>query len=157
MALEIERKFLVESKAWEGEVEKRTSIVQFYVGIAADRSIRVRIKNDSEAKFTLKFGSNNAARDEYEFSIPLDEAREMMDFAIGTVIRKTRHNVRHKGYIYEIDVFSGDLDGLVMTELETSDKVAADMLPEWLGREVTGQQAYSNASLALNGYPGQPR
>ncbi|MDR7031492.1 CYTH domain-containing protein [Mesorhizobium sp. BE184] len=153
MALEIERKFLVDNKMWLGAVEKRISIVQFYVAIAADRSIRVRIKDGKEARFTLKFGSDLPVRDEYEFPIPLQEAQEMMEFAIGTIIRKTRHHVRHKDYLYEIDVFSGELDGLVMTELETPDAVSQDMLPDWLGREVTGQQAYSNASLALNGYP----
>jgi CYTH domain-containing protein len=61
--------------------------------------------------------------------------------------------VRHQGYLYEIDVFNGDLDGLIVAELETADTVEDGRLPGWLGREVTGEIRYSNASLALNGFP----
>ncbi len=77
----------------------------------------------------------------------------MMQFALGRVICKTRHHVRHGGYLYEVDVFADALDGLVIAELETPDAVADALLPPWLGREVTGDMRFSNASLALNGYP----
>lgn len=153
MAKEIERKFLVRSDAWRAAVESSTLIVQFYLAISSERSIRIRIKNGRTAKLTLKFGSDTRIRDEFEYPVPLEEAREMMQFAIGTVIRKTRHHVRHEGYLYEIDVFNGELDGLIVAELETADDVADDLLPAWLGREVTGEIRYSNASLALNGFP----
>lgn len=153
MAKEIERKFLVASSAWRPAVEASVSIVQFYLAISAERSIRLRISNGSKAKLTLKFGSDLAARDEYEYPVPLDEAREMMQFAIGMVIRKVRHHVRYRGYLYEVDVFNDTLEGLVVAELETPDRVMSDMLPAWLGREVTGEVRYSNASLALNGFP----
>jgi CYTH domain-containing protein len=153
MAKEIERKFLVQGDAWRGAVESSTLIVQFYLAISAERSIRIRIKDGRTARLTLKFGSDTRIRDEFEYPVPLEEAREMMQFAIGTLIRKTRHNVRYQGYLYEIDVFNGDLDGLVVAELETADTVENGRLPEWLGREVTGEIRYSNASLALNGFP----
>ena len=77
----------------------------------------------------------------------------MLAFAVGHVIEKTRHHVRHGGYLYEVDVFGGDLEGLVLAELETPDDVPDAALPPWLGREVTGQPAYYNASLALSGRP----
>jgi CYTH domain-containing protein len=153
MAKEIERKFLVRSQAWRSAVQTSTLMVQFYLAISAERSIRVRISDGGNAKLTLKFGSDLLARDEFEYPVPLAEAREMMQFAIGTVIRKTRHNIIHKGYLYEVDVFSEPLDGLVVAELETPDSVPPEMLPSWLGREVTGEIRYSNASLALNGFP----
>ncbi|MGN6306759.1 MAG: CYTH domain-containing protein [Mesorhizobium sp.] len=153
MAKEIERKFLVESSDWRPAVEASVSIVQFYLAISSERSIRLRISDGRKAKLTLKFGSDLAARDEYEYPVPLAEARDMMQFAVGTVIRKVRHHVRHRGYLYEVDVFNDTLEGLVVAELETPDRVAPDMLPAWLGREVTGEVRYSNASLALNGYP----
>ncbi|MHA6644251.1 CYTH domain-containing protein [Mesorhizobium sp. A623] len=153
MAKEIERKFLLKDASWLAGVEKKIAIVQFYLAISAERSIRLRISNGKAAKLTLKFGSDLAERDEFEYAVPLDEAKEMMAFAIGTVITKTRHHVRHQDYLYEVDVFSGDLDGLIVAELETPDRVPDAMLPAWLDREVTGEIRYSNASLALNGFP----
>ncbi|KQZ93976.1 adenylate cyclase [Mesorhizobium sp. Root157] len=153
MAKEIERKFLVKDAAWRAAAEASIAIVQFYLAISAERSIRVRISDGKAAKLTLKFGSDLLQRDEFEYPVPLADAREMLAFAIGTVIRKTRHHVRHKNYLYEVDVFNGELDGLVVAELETADKVADDLLPAWLDREVTGELRYSNASLALNGFP----
>jgi len=102
---------------------------------------------------TLKFGSTARERDEFEYPIPLAEAQEMLAFAIGRVIEKTRHHVRHRGYLYEVDVFGGLLAGLVVAELETPEDVPDEMLPAWLGREVTGESRFYNASLALGGIP----
>jgi CYTH domain-containing protein len=153
MAKEIERKFLVKDGSWLAASERKIGIVQFYLAISAERSIRLRISDGKAAKLTLKFGSDLAERDEFEYAVPLAEAKEMMAFAVGTVIAKTRHHVRHQNYLYEVDVFSGDLDGLIVAELETPDRVPDTMLPAWLDREVTGEIRYSNASLALNGFP----
>lgn len=153
MAKEIERKFLVKDGSWLAAAEKKIAIVQFYVAISAERSIRLRISNGKAARLTLKFGSDLAERDEFEYAVPLAEASEMMAFALGQVIRKTRHHVRHRDHLYEVDVFSGDLEGLVVAELETPDRVPDEALPAWIDREVTGEIRYSNASLALNGFP----
>ena len=154
MAKEIERKFLVKDDTWHAAVEKKIAIVQFYLAISAERSIRLRLSKGTTATLTLKFGSGLCERDEFEYSVPLAEALEMKAFAVGSVIAKTRHHVRHKGYLYEVDVFSGDLEGLVTAELETPDSVPDAALPAWLGHEVSGEPRFSNASLALNGFPG---
>ena len=153
MAKEVERKFLVRDEGWRKAVERSVSIIQFYLAISSERSIRLRISDGRAAKLTLKFGSDMRIRDEFEYPVPLAEAREMMGFAVGNVIRKVRHHVRHRGYVYEVDVFNSTLDGLVVAELENKDIVPDDKLPAWLGREVTGELRYSNASLALNGIP----
>jgi adenylate cyclase len=153
MAKEVERKFLVRNSAWLQSVEARIGICQFYLAVTDERSMRVRIKDGEKAQLTLKFGSDLRERDEYEYPIPLEQAHEMMDFALGTIIHKIRHHVRHQGYLYEVDVFSGALDGLVVAELETPDQVLDAMLPDWLGREVTGEQGFSNGALALHGKP----
>ena len=153
MAKEIERKFLVKDGSWLAAVERKIALVQFYVAISAERSIRLRISDGKKAKLTLKFGSDLAERDEFEYAVPLAEASEMMAFALGSIIRKTRHHVRHRDHLYEVDVFSGDLVGLVVAELETPDRVPDEALPAWIDREVTGEIRYSNASLALNGFP----
>lgn len=153
MAKEIERKFLVRDASWLAGIEKKIAIVQFYLAISAERSIRLRISDGRKAKLTLKFGSDLAERDEFEYAVPLAEASEMKAFALGAIIAKTRHHVRHRNYLYEVDIYSGDLAGLVVAELETPDRVPDTMLPAWLDREITGDIRYSNASLALNGVP----
>ena len=153
MGKEVERKFLVSSTAWRDLVEADIRILQFYLATAPGRTVRVRISDGASAKLTLKFGSAARERDEYEYPIPLDDAVEMLGFAIGRVIEKTRHHVRHRGYLYEVDVFGGALAGLVVAELETPEDVPDEMLPDWLGREVTGEQKFYNASLALGGIP----
>lgn len=153
MGKEVERKFLVASAEWRDLVEADIRIRQFYLAASPGRSVRIRISDGRSAKLTLKFGDRARERDEYEYSIPLDEAEEMMGFAIGRVIEKTRHHVRHRGYLYEVDVFGGKLAGLVIAELETPEDVPDEMLPDWLGREVTGESRFYNASLALGGIP----
>lgn len=150
MATEVERKFLVRSEAWRRSVERAISIRQFYLAVAGDRSIRIRISDGTSARLTLKFGSHLPSREEFEYPIPLAEAEEMLCQAVGSVIAKTRHHVRHAGYLYEVDVFDGPLAGLVVAELETADLVPTAMLPAWVSREVTGDMRYSNAMLALS-------
>ena len=153
MGKEVERKFLVSSTAWQELAEADIRIRQFYLAASPGRTLRVRISDGTSAKLTLKFGSKARERDEFEYPIPLSEAVEMLDFAIGRVIEKTRHHVRHRGYLYEVDVFGGPLAGLVVAELETPEDVPDEMLPDWLGREVTGESKFYNASLALGGIP----
>ncbi|WP_192255223.1 CYTH domain-containing protein [Mesorhizobium silamurunense] len=153
MGKEVERKFLVSDPTWRSLVEADIRIRQFYVGAQPGRTVRVRINDGRSAELTLKFGDRARERDEFEYPIPLAEAEELMAFAIGRVIEKTRHHVRHRGYLYEVDVFGGVLSGLVVAELETPEDVPDEMLPDWLGREVTGESRFYNASLALGGIP----
>jgi adenylate cyclase len=153
MAKEVERKFLVDGDGWRGLSEAAVPILQFYLAANTGRSVRVRISGGTSAMLTLKFGSHGRERDEFEYPIPLEDAEELTAFAVGHVIEKTRHHVRHCGYLYEVDVFGGSLAGLVIAELETPDLVPEASLPAWLGREVTGDAAYYNASLARNGMP----
>ncbi|OHV86292.1 CYTH domain-containing protein [Mesorhizobium sp. ORS 3428] len=153
MGKEVERKFLVSGNAWRHQVEAEIRIRQFYLAAAPGRTVRARISDGASAKLTLKFGDKARERDEFEYSIPLAEAEELMAFAIGRVIEKTRHHVRYRSYLYEVDVFGGALAGLVIAELETPEDVPDEMLPDWLGREVTGESRFYNASLALGGIP----
>ena len=153
MAKEIERRFLVEGTAWRDSVHAISSLEQFYVAAAADRSVRIRISDVSSALLTLKFGGQALSRDEFEYPLPFADAHEMRAFASGNVIAKTRHKIDVAGYLYEVDVFAGKLAGLVIAELETPDQVADADLPDWLGREITGEPAYHNTMLALSGRP----
>lgn len=153
MAKEVERKFLVADERWRADAEPAGALRQFYLAAAPDRSVRVRIKDGRSARLTLKFGAGARERDEFEYDLPLGEAREMERFALGNVIEKTRSLVRHDGHVYEVDVFAGALAGLVVAELETEAEVPDARLPGWLGREVTGEPGYYNAALALEGLP----
>jgi adenylate cyclase len=153
MAKEIERRFLVPGGAWRPFAGEPRAFRQFYLAVGKDRSIRVRISDERDAWLTTKFGETTHIRDEFEYPIPVADAREMAAFAIGSPIVKQRYLVDHQGYRYEVDVFAATLQGLVIAELETPDTVADALLPQWLGREITGDNAYSNASLALNGMP----
>jgi CYTH domain-containing protein len=153
VAKEIERKFLVSGEAWRDGAGAAVGIRQFYLAATPERSIRVRIRDGASAMLTLKFGIHARERDEFEYAIPIGEAEEMSSFAIGHVIEKTRHHILYGDRLYEIDVFTGSLAGLVIAELETPDRVADSELPPWVGREVTGDPGYYNASLALHGLP----
>lgn len=153
MVKEVERKFLVSGTAWREYVEKEIRIRQFYLTVASGRTVRIRISDDAAARLTLKFGAQARERDEFEYPIPLADAHEMLAFAVGRVIEKTRHHVNHRGHLYEVDVFGGALAGLVVAELETPEDVPDEMLPDWLGREVTGDPHFYNVSLANGGIP----
>jgi adenylate cyclase len=156
VAKEIERKFLLSNPAWRELVESEVRIEQFYLAALPGRTVRIRISDGKSAMLTLKFSGKGRGRDEFEYPVPLTEALEMRSFALGRVIEKTRHHVRHGGYLYEIDVFAGELAGLTIAELETPDVVHDEDLPSWLGRDVTQDGRYYNASLALGEKPEVP-
>lgn len=152
MAKEIERKFLVAGDGWRTAAEAGMPIRQFYLCVDEDRSIRIRLRGDT-ATLTCKFGAAGRVREEFEYTIPVADALDLQAFARGGVIEKTRHLVRHADQTFEVDVFGGALSGLEIAELETADEVAEALLPDWLGREITDDAAYYNASLALHGLP----
>ncbi len=155
MAKEIERKYLVAGGEWRDRVTRSMVFRQAYVVSAENRSVRVRIVDGREAKLTVKIGASALVRDEYEYSIPLGDAQELMESAPGVVIEKTRHTVEHGGFTWEIDVFEGRYAGLVVAEVEMDDENACPALPGWLGREVTGDRRFSNQSLAMDNPHGE--
>ncbi|MBB3385462.1 MULTISPECIES: CYTH domain-containing protein [unclassified Rhizobium] len=147
MAKEIERKFLVRADHWRDSVSERLILRQGYIASMADRSVRIRLANDTKATLTIKIGKA-MTRDEFEYEIPVDDAEELLETAIGLVIEKTRHKVQFKGFTWEVDVFRGAHRGLVIAEVEMDDESDNPELPDWIGREVTGEYRYSNQALA---------
>ncbi len=147
MAKEIERKFLVVNDHWRSLVSEIISLRQAYIASMPDRSVRVRLANEDTATITIKIG-RAMTRDEFEYSIPVADAEELIDAAIGLVIQKTRHKVPFKGFVWEVDVFAGAHEGLVIAEVEMGDESDDPALPDWLGQEVTGEYRYSNQALA---------
>ena len=152
MAIEIERKFLVRGNAWKWEADTGRFMTQAYVFSNGDRSARVRI-TDKSAKLTIKFGSGSMSRTEFEYQIPYDDAVEMTEKAQGPIIEKTRYEVVHEDFVWEVDVFHGPLEGLVLAEVELRSEDDKPSLPSWVGREVTGDAHYYNTSLARHGLP----
>jgi CYTH domain-containing protein len=148
MAKEIERKFLVRSDGWRSAVETKSALRQGYIASMDDRSVRVRILDGRKARLTIKIGRSTITRDEFEYDIPIAEAKELLQNAIGIVIEKTRYRVPYEGFVWEVDVFAGEHRGLVIAEVEMMSETDNPALPRWLGREVTGDFRYSNQALA---------
>lgn len=148
MAKEIERKFLVRGDAWRSDVETKSVLKQGYIASMDDRSVRVRILDGKLARLTIKIGRSAITRDEFEYEIPVADAEELLQTAIGIIIEKTRHRVPHEGFVWEVDVFTGAYRGLVIAEVEMQAETDQPKLPSWIGREVTGDFRYSNQALA---------
>lgn len=152
VTVEIERKFLVASDAWKADVRSTHRLLQFYLSRGGRASVRVRIEDDAKAWLTIKSASAGMVRSELEYAIPIAHAHEMRALAEGGVIEKVRHEVGHAGHLWEIDVFAGENAGLVVAEVELEAPEARVDLPAWIGREVTDDPHYYNASLAVRPY-----
>lgn len=150
MGIEIERKFLVVDDTWRAHVVQQTEIVQGYLLSGADLSIRVRLKGDA-AFLTVKGRTEGIQRSEFEYPIPVPDARQMLEqFADGPVIDKVRHLVDVGDHRWEIDVFAGDNQGLVLAEVELGSEDEDFELPGWAGPEVSDDPRYYNVNLARN-------
>lgn len=147
MAKEIERKFLVRGDHWRDLATEKLVLRQAYIAAMDDRSVRVRLTNHTLATLTMKIGKA-LIRDEFEYEIPVSDAEELLGNAIGLVIEKIRYKVPYKGFVWEVDVFRGAHRGLVVAEVELENESDSPELPEWVGREVTGEYRYSNQALA---------
>lgn len=154
MAEEIERKFLVEGNDWRQAVTSSRRLVQGYLSSNAKATVRIRIVDDKRAVLTLKGPAEGISRAEFEYDVPLDDARQMLDLAQPNVVEKTRYLVPHGGLTWEVDVFAGAHTGLIMAEVELEAEDQAITLPDWAGQEVSHDDRYANASLAR--VPGVP-
>ena len=151
MGREIERKFLVTDDGWrKGAVGKL--YCQGYISRDEQRAVRVRIVED-QGFLTIKGRHNDLTRLEFEYEIPLTDARELLDtLCQPPLIEKTRYRVDYAGNTWEIDVFSGDNAGLIVAEIELSREDQPFELPPWAGREVTGDPRYLNTNLSKHPY-----
>jgi adenylate cyclase len=151
MPREIERKFLVTSDDWRALAHRRQRMSQGYLASGERISVRVRIAGD-ESWLNIKSGGLVASRLEYEYAIPVAEARELLALAAGPIIDKTRHFVTHGGFEWEVDEFHGDNAGLVVAELELDSEDQEFPVPPWLGIEVTHLKRYYNVCLVTHPY-----
>lgn len=150
MAVEIERKFLVKNDLWKPYVEASGRIVQGYLVSGAQATVRIRVKGDS-AWLTIKGATSGISRSEYEYAIPVEDALAMLrDLLASPAIEKTRYLVRSGAHLWELDVFAGGNEGLVMAEVELACEDEPFDTPAWAGEEVTGDPRYYNSHLARN-------
>ena len=146
MALEIERKYLIDLEKIS-PLENGIRIKQGYLSTNKDAVVRVRVKND-KAYLTIKGSNSGIARLEYEYEIPLIEANEMLEkLCQKPVIDKTRYIINHENHTWEVDVFYGDNEGLVVAEVELSSEDEHINLPIWVKEEVSHDDRYFNSNL----------
>ena len=157
MGIEIERKFLVESDAWRSAAHAVVPMAQGYLndlamveGGSQKVSVRVRIEGN-DACLNLKSRERGHTRQEFDYAIPVDEARALLALCVGGLIDKRRHYVNHEGHLWEVDEFLGDNAGLV-AEIELQHADEAFALPGWAGRQVTDALRYYNLALASRPY-----
>lgn len=146
MAVEIERKFLITPGAWSPR-EAGDHIRQGYISVSPDRTVRVRTRG-ARGFLTVKGPTVGLSRLEFEYEIPIADAHELLDHLCVAVLEKQRFLEPHAGHTWEIDVFLGANEGLIVAEVEIAAENERVILPSWISCEVTGDYRYSNSQLA---------
>jgi adenylate cyclase len=147
MTLEIERKFLVANDSWKNSVVRSIRIRDGLIANNKGHKARVRIANDV-ATIAVKSRRSGLACTEFEYVIPNSDAEEMLRIMCeGNVLDKTRHFVSHAGNTWQVDVYEGLLDGVVLAEIELTDADQKLTLPDWIGAEVTADPAYRKINM----------
>ncbi|MEA5535617.1 CYTH domain-containing protein [Crocosphaera sp. XPORK-15E] len=152
MAIEIERKFLVKNDDWRS-LESGKVYRQGYI-LTQDKvtTIRIRIIGE-DAYLTIKSKTEGISRNEFEYPIPLEDAKMMLDTLCSRpLIEKIRYKITIDNLVWEIDEFKGENEGLILAEVELNDENQEIFLPSWVGEEVTHDLRYYNVNLAKNPY-----
>jgi len=148
MAIEIERKFLVDRNKLPA-LKDAILIQQAYIPTGNGTTVRVRLAGD-KALIGIKTKAVSLTRREYEYVIPVADARNMLtEVCSANLIEKQRYLVNHQGMTWEIDVFQGSNDGLIVAEIELEKEDQEFDLPDWVAEEVTSDPRYSNYNLAV--------
>ena len=152
MGIEIERKFLVNHAHWE-KLPKPSGEFYRQGYLLTDPKKTIRVRQTSDKGFlTIKGISVGATRAEYEYEIPYEEAKELLDQFAVAELSKIRYKVSIEHHIWEVDVFSGKNEGLIVAEIELESEDEKFVLPAWVDREVTGEEKYYNSNLVTKPY-----
>lgn len=144
---EIEYKYLVDQSKWDllSKPQPKT-IIQGFLSRSKELVVRVRVKDD-KGYLTIKGKSEGVSRSEYEYVIPVIEAKEMLaEFSDKQIIKK-RYEIDVQGKTWEVDVFEGALEGLILAELEVESEDEQFTLPDWVTKDVSTDSNYFNAVL----------
>jgi CYTH domain-containing protein len=148
MAIEIERKFLVDLDKWKSADKGAKHLyIQGYILASPEKTIRVRVADDF-GFLTIKGASEGAARAEYEYAIPKHDAMELLEGFCSSHVSKYRYTVWVAGKVWEVDEFLGANEGLFVAEIELQSADEAFEMPSWVGEEVTGIERYYNSALS---------
>jgi CYTH domain-containing protein len=147
MAIEIERRFRVSGDAWRASVARSTRITQGYLAITQDSVIRVRVR-DAEGYVTIKSRDGGIARQEFEYAVPLNDAKSLLTLCGGRILGKIRHEIDYCGFCWEVDEYLAPLDDLILVEVELQSETEDPPRPPWVGEEITHDGRFSNAALA---------
>jgi len=152
MGTEIERKFLVVGQSWRAGVRSTQTIQQGYLAVGPPTAVRVRVAGE-RATLNIKTSTTNIVRSEFEYPVPLRDAREILDrLCVGAPIEKVRHRIPIGEHVWELDVFGAANLGLVVAEIELETVDQDFERPDWLGSEVSHDPKYLNTSLCLSPY-----
>lgn len=150
MGKEIERKFLVKEELWKPK-EEGVRIAQGYLSTAPERTVRVRIKGN-RGYLTVKGKNEGISRKEFEYEIPMEDAEELLKLCESSILEKRRYRETVEGHVWEVDVFSGENEGLLLAEIELQYENESFKKPQWLGNEVSEDSRYYNSSLSMQPY-----
>ena len=151
MANETERKFLVRNQEYKSLGTKHY-IHQGFLSTDKERVVRIRVF-DEQAFITVKGKNTGATRTEFEYEIPLEDAKFMLEqICVRPTIEKYRYNINYEGFTWEVDEFLGENEGLLVAEIELEVADQEFSLPGWVGEEVTADPRYYNANLVKNPY-----
>ena len=151
MTTEIERKFLVKGDAWKS-LGQPLRYLQGYICREKGTIVRVRLVG-KKGYLTIKGATSGISRQEFEYEIPPDDAREMLDkLCDKPLIEKYRRKIPVGNLVWEVDEFLGDNEGLIIAEVELEHEQQHVELPDWIDREVTGDKRYYNAYLVKHPY-----
>lgn len=152
MAVEIERKFLLKDDSWRKEASAPVHYRQGYLTASDKSSVRIRIQGD-KGFLNIKSATLGIARQEYEYSIPLEDAEKLLDDLCNKpLIEKKRYFIKRGFHTWEIDEFTGDNKGLVVAEVELQSENEEIEKPEWLAEEVSDDPRYYNVCLVSHPY-----
>ncbi len=150
MAQEIEFKFLLKDDF--PKLSDGSQIRQGYLNRDKERTVRVRLIN-KKALLTIKGLNIGGVAPEYEYPIPLEDAVFILDHLCERpLIEKTRYKIEHAGMIWEVDVFTGDNEGLTFAEIELENPDQLFEKPPWIGKDITGDPRYFNSNLSRHPY-----
>lgn len=151
--IEIERKFLVNNTDFVAEATSQTRIIQGYLNSNPERTVRIRIKGD-KGFITIKGKGNESGttRLEWEKEITITEAELLLGICETGIIAKIRYEIPVGNHFYEVDIFEGENQGLILAEIELKDENEWFEKPNWLSNEVTNNEKYYNAYLSNNPY-----
>jgi len=149
MAVEIERKFLIDISLIE-ELGSGIKIQQGYIPTENNTVVRSRVSGHV-AYLTIKGKMEGISRNEFEYEIPVSDAQSIIaEMCGGLTIDKTRYMITHAGHVWEVDVFHGENDGLIVAEVELNSEDEVFERPNWVVEEVTDQDKYGNSKLLIN-------